>query len=101
MPLSCPKCSRINPDDALYCHQDGQTLRGYQSPAHPDRLLRPFVFPSGRKCNTFNELVIACQDQWDEARGFLKSGLFSTFLGGLGRMDLAQAAEEAAKYPDA
>lgn len=99
MPLTCPKCSRISPDDALYCHQDGNALRAFQAPA-ANRLARPFVFPSGRNCSTFDELVAACQDHWDEARDFLRSGVLGSYFAGMGRHDLAQAAQESARHPD-
>src|SRR5690242_21333003 len=59
MPLSCPKCSSLNPDDALYCHSDGLALRAYQAPTTANRLARPFVFPSGQSCQTYDELVAA------------------------------------------
>src|SRR5262249_4041880 len=60
----------------------------------------PFVFPSGRSCKNFDELVCACEDEWAAARDMLKQGFFVGFLGGLGRADLAQAAREAARDGD-
>src|SRR5262249_6862413 len=62
--------------------------------------LSPFVFPSGRQCRNFDELALACQSDWSDARGLLKQGFFERFFGGLGRADLAQAAREAARFPD-
>src|SRR5688572_16245425 len=100
MPLTCPKCSRINPDDAYHCHADGFALRAYTAPAASTRLPRPFVFSSGRTCNTFDELVTASQDCWDEARDFLKQGIFTSYFGGIQRKDLMQAAQEAARNTD-
>ena len=61
---------------------------------------RPFIFPSGQACNTFDQLALACYDNWDTARELLRDGMFSAFLGGLGRADLALAAREAARQPD-
>jgi hypothetical protein len=100
MPLSCPKCSSLNPDDALYCHSDGLALRAYQAPTASNRLARPFVFPSGRSCQTYDELVAACQDSWNEAKDFLRSGAFHGYFSGMGRMDLARVAHDSAKHPD-
>ena len=60
----------------------------------------PFVFPTGRQCRNFNELAVACVEEWDSARDLLCQGYLETFLGGLGRIDLVMAAKEAAKFPD-
>lgn len=100
MPLSCPRCTRLNPDDAIYCFSDGLALRAYQAPVASNRLGRAFVFPSGRTCNTFDELAKACLEHWVDARDLLRTGMFAGYFGGLGRIDLARAAQEAAKNPD-
>jgi hypothetical protein len=59
-----------------------------------------FVFPSGRQCRNFDELALACQENWREARDLLQQGYLQSFLGTIGRADLAQAARDAAKFPD-
>jgi hypothetical protein len=60
----------------------------------------PFVFPSGRICRNFNELALACVDDWGGARELLTQGYLETFLGSLGRIDLAMAAKASSKFPD-
>src|SRR5436190_5410376 len=100
MPLTCPRCSRLNPEDDLYCFSDGLALRAYQAPVASNRLGPPFVFPSGRSCQTFDDLAAACLEHWGDARELLKTGMFAGYFGGLGRIDLARAAQEAAKHPD-
>ncbi len=106
MPLTCTKCSRCNPDEAAYCYFDGNVLTVRQHHAG-DRMhtgLRPFpvplVFPSGQACHKFDQLVRVCQANWPIAVGFLRQGFLENFLGGLGRIDLAQAAREAARVAD-
>ncbi len=44
---------------------------------------------------------MACQQHWAAAVDLLKQGYLGSFFGGLGRVDLAMAAQEAAKFPDA
>jgi len=58
------------------------------------------VFPSGRRCRGLEELVPACQNEWDEACQMLERGDLGRYLGRLGRADLARAAEEARRQPD-
>ncbi len=98
---ACPHCSRVNPDVALFCFHDGGPL-GSVSPGDNGRFrfVAPFVFPSGRACWTFDELALACQDDWQPAVDLLLSGALAVFLGGIGRRDLAAAANEAARFPD-
>ena len=60
----------------------------------------PFIFPSGRTCRSFDELAVACQEDWAAARDLLQQGFLGAFFGGLGRADLALAAEEAKHFPD-
>jgi hypothetical protein len=103
MSLVCPTCSRVNPPEAHYCHADGTALKNGRS-SHVEATRSdfpfPFVFPSGRTCKSFDELALACHDEWDVARALLKHGDLTSFLGGLGRGDLAQAAREAARSAD-
>jgi hypothetical protein len=104
MAVVCPTCSRANPPEAAYCFADGTALRnGWRS--HVDAARSdfpfPFVFPSGRTCRNFDELTLACHDEWEIARSLLQQGDLTSFLSGLGRVDLAQAAREATRSPDA
>jgi hypothetical protein len=104
MAQTCSKCSRINPPDALYCYFDGNVLGGARNGGPVDvahqPFLSPLVFPSGRSCRNFDELAVACQEEWQAAREMLEQGFLESFLGGLGRSDLATAAREAAHFPD-
>lgn len=61
---------------------------------------QPFYFGDGQACSCFNELVLACENRWDESRAILADGIWSTFFGGMGRIDLAAAANQAARDPD-
>ncbi len=102
--LTCPGCARRNPAEALYCYHDGIRLSGHAAAedpsAHAHRFPQPFVFSSGRTCQSFEEFALACQDQWETARDLLRDGTFERFLGGSGRVDLAMAARTAAAFPD-
>jgi hypothetical protein len=101
----CPRCRHANPDEAVFCHFDGAELR----PAHgqaapvlaPGQLAHDFVFPSGRQCTTYDDLIEACQEEWTTAHDLLRQGTFEQFLAGIGRPDLAQLAREAQGQPDA
>lgn len=89
----CPRCQRTNPEEAVFCYFDGVVLR--QLPGgQGNQLPHEFVFPSGRRCRTFDELVQGCQYEWEDARGMLGKGVFGSFLASIGRMDLARAAQE-------
>ncbi|MEL4474556.1 hypothetical protein, partial [Shewanella algae] len=59
------------------------------------------VFPSGRRCKSYDDLVQAAQEEWETASELLREGAFRQFLVGAGRLDLARAAEEAKKHADA
>jgi hypothetical protein len=105
MAQTCSKCSRANPPDAIYCYYDGFVLAGHSQNGGPvavgsQPFAHPFVFPTGRHCRNFNELALACVEDWDAARDLLHQGYLENFLGGLGRIDLVLAAKEAAKFPD-
>ncbi len=105
MAQTCRKCGRVNPAEAAYCHYDGFILAGHAPANGPvsvgtQAFPNPFVFPTGQWCRNFNELALACQQEWPAARDLLKQGFLESFLGGLGRADLALAAREAARYPD-
>jgi hypothetical protein len=106
MVQTCSKCSRANPPEAVYCYYDGFVLGGHSRNGGPvavgaQAFSHPFVFPGGRQCRSFDELAVACQEQWTAARDLLHKGYLENFFGGLGRVDLALAAKEAAKFPDA
>jgi hypothetical protein len=91
----CPRCQRANPREAVYCYFDGvvldQRLAGTASPA---RMLQEFVFPSGRRCKTFDDLVQGCQYEWEDARTLLRNGAFARYFAQIGRHDLARIAQE-------
>jgi hypothetical protein len=102
---TCPKCHRANPADALYCYQDGFALggrNGHAGPVDPGAqpFLHPFVFPNGAVCRNFDQLALACHNEWSTAIELLRHGDLANFLAGLGRADLARAAREAARESD-
>ncbi len=101
MPLVCPRCQRANPDIAIFCYNDGAELRPGTAPVAHNRLAREFVFPSGRRCQTFDELAQGCQDEWAASRELLRQGVFGQFFSGVGRLDLAKATQEAMAQGDA
>jgi hypothetical protein len=100
--MNCGKCHRRNPAVARFCWFDGEPLHGSAGAvdvAHAP-FIRPCQFPSGRLCRNFEELALACQDEWSVAAGLLRNGLLETFLVTIGRTDLATLAGEAARFPD-
>jgi hypothetical protein len=106
MTAVCRVCARVNPAEARYCYHDGVALPGLGPGGGPvavgsQPFHSPFVFPSGRHCGNFDELVLACDNEWRAAQELLKQGYLETFLGGVGRTDLALAARQAAQAPDA
>ena len=104
MAITCPQCTHTNPAGAKYCFFDGYSLSSaaQEGPVDPGSrpFPHPFVFPSGGQCENFDQLALGCQKDWDSARELLQSGAFDSFLGGMGRADLAMAAKEAVKFPD-
>ena len=60
----------------------------------------PEESPNGQACRNFDQLATTCQQNWVAALDLLKQGFLASFFGGLGRVDLAVAAQEAAKFPD-
>jgi hypothetical protein len=104
MPLQCPACSKVNPADAAYCYYDGRGLAA-GSPPQPVGLGTapfplPFCFPDGQSCANFNQLALACDERWNEARGLLTQGIWQSYFSSIGRLDLAAAARQAAAEPD-
>ncbi len=103
MALVCDRCSRVNPPEAAYCYHDGAALAGRAGgPIHAGSAAfpSPFVFPGGQACRNFDQLAMTCQQNWSAALDLLRQGFLASFFGGLGRVDLAVAAQEAAKFPD-
>jgi hypothetical protein len=101
MPLNtCPRCQRANPAEAVYCHHDGMALRLPDGGKGVGALPHEFVFASGRRCRTYDDLVQGCHYEWEDARVLLRKGAFAEYLAGIGRMDLARAAREAQTNPD-
>ncbi|MBI1829951.1 MAG: hypothetical protein HYR84_00710 [Planctomycetes bacterium] len=103
MSLVCAQCSRVNPPEAFYCHYDGAALAGRSGGplnAGAAPFPNPFVFPDGLACRNFDQLGLACQQNWASAISLLQQGYLGSFFGGMGRVDLAMAAQEAAKFPD-
>lgn len=102
MALVCPHCSRANCADARFCYFDGASLLGTTVGPETARktFLAPFVFPTGDTCNTYDEFAHGCQRHWNVALDLLHKGFLQSFFGGLGRLDLAAAAQEAAAFPD-
>ena len=99
MPLQiCPRCQHVNPGEAVFCYYDGVAL-GHGG-AFTATLPQEFVFKSGRRCRSFEELVQTCYQEWDEARGLLHTGEFTRFLTRAGRADLARSAQEAQSQAD-
>lgn len=98
--LVCPHCQKSNPEEATYCFFDGAMLKGSGAGASPNRLASPFVFPSGRSCGTFDELVQGCQEEWTAARDMLMQGHFQNFFSSAGRFDLVKSCQEAQAQAD-
>jgi Family of unknown function (DUF5717)N-terminal len=101
--LLCPRCQRANPSEAAFCHFDGAELRAGVASAEAAgsaRLPHEFVFPSGRRCKTYDDLVLGCQAEWEVARDLLRQGVFRKFLVAAGRMDLARTAQETKAVSD-
>jgi hypothetical protein len=99
-PLACPHCKKVNPDDAVFCFFDGMMLKGQGAGKAPGSLAQEFVFPSGRQCKSYDELVAGCQEEWLAARDMLKQGVFQKYFTSAGRLDLVKASEEAAAVAD-
>jgi hypothetical protein len=101
-PVFCSRCQRANPPDSQFCHFDGTGLRNGVDGKAPTQtgLGREFVFPSGRRCRTFDELVAGCSQEWSTARSLLQKGSMRQFLASIGRMDLAHQADKAAAHVD-
>jgi hypothetical protein len=104
MSLVCDRCRRVNPDEAYYCYFDGASLAG-RATSGPINLgtqpfPSPYVFPSGISARNFDQLAMACRKSWKEAIEMLREGYLASFFGNIGRVDLARAAQESAKFPE-
>lgn len=100
--LHCSRCQRTHPDEAAFCYFDGTRLRGegvvtaVQAAPTPETLGQlpfAFVFPWGLRCQTFDELIQGCQQDWPAARTLFEQGAFQQFLTSAGRLDLARTSE--------
>jgi hypothetical protein len=105
MTATCPRCSRANPAEALFCYFDGQALpgRGSRGPlqAGTTPFKVPFVFANGHSCANFNQFAMGCQKNWNEARSYLREGHWARFMQSIGRYDLVKIAQQAQAEPDA
>jgi hypothetical protein len=97
---TCPRCQRANPADAVYCHHDGMALRVPDGGRGVGALPHEFVFTSGRRCRTYDDLLQGCHYEWEDARVLLRKGVFAQYMASIGRMDLVRAAREASTNPD-
>jgi len=108
MSQTCRDCSRVNPSEAAYCYFDGVQLNGRTDlPTDGSSISfsnwvfpSPFVLPSGEACRNFPSLARTLQKNPQGAGEVLGQGFLESFLGSLGRVDLALAAREAARHPD-
>src|SRR5262249_10248887 len=50
---------------------------------------------SGRRCRTYDDFALGCQEEWSAARDLLQQGAFAQFFGSCGRADLVRAAQDA------
>ena len=96
----CPRCHRANPAGAAFCYHDGNMLGQAAGAVAPGQFSQEFVFPSGRRCRTYDDLVQGCYLEWEDARQLLHEGTFSGFLAGQGRADLTRVARESQALAD-
>lgn len=103
--LTCNRCRRVNPAEASYCYFDGVPL----TPGPGDRPARSggkytfsqeFVFPSGKRCRSFDEMAVGLAEDLNVASELLRRGWLEGFFRHLGRSDLAEAARQASQFPD-
>src|SRR5206468_2650785 len=60
----------------------------------------PFSFSDGQGCSNYNQLVLACDRHWNEARTNLLNGTWQSFFSAIGRADLATLALHASREAD-
>jgi len=100
----CPRCQRANPQAARFCYHDGNVLGQGPLPDYallPGQLAQEFLFPSGRRCRTIEDLGQGCQQEWEAARTLLYQGDMARYLMRIGRADLASYAQDAQIEGDA
>ncbi len=102
MVLTCNRCGNINPKEAAFCFFDGIVLQNGigQSVVKNPELPFPFIFPDGRKCIRYDELVLAFFDEWGESKNLLKDKSLSQYFQKIGRADLAYHAEKCRVFPN-
>jgi len=86
MAITCPKCGKLNPDNARFCFNDGEKLvtTGFT----------PFQFTNGTSANSIEDLIILIEQNWDESKRYLYSDSFATWFSSIGRGDLTLAAQD-------
>ena len=104
MAQTCTRCSRVNParpPSATSTASPSGHGGAAPSPSAPQRVLQPVRLPlRPARAAASTNWPCACQQNWPTARELLAAGYLESFLGGLGRVDLALAAREAARFPD-
>jgi hypothetical protein len=60
----------------------------------PGHLPHEFVFASGRRCKTYDDLIKGCQEEWLAGCEMLCEGVFDKFFSSIGRMDLAKLSRD-------
>jgi len=104
MSVQCPTCSKVNPANAAYCYYDGRPLNqtGQKAPLGLGTLPfpLPFSFSDGLGCANYNQLALACDRRWNEARSYLVNRTWERFFSTIGRIDLATLAAQSAKETD-
>ena len=104
MTQMCGRCGRANPDEAIYCYQDGGVLVVLHPEVKLHTSLRPFPqplsFPSGQLCLNFEQLLCCCLEDWTVATHLLREGGLERFFISMGRIDLARLAHAAARSAD-
>ena len=102
-----PRLPDLHPRDPpeCFCYHDGAALVGGVGQGGPiavgAHLLRsPFVFPSGRASRNFDELVLACEAEWEAAQELLYQGYLGELPGRTRPRHLALAARQAVKVSD-
>lgn len=101
--LRCARCERASPEGARFCYWDGQPLSIVGGgPEDPGKMAfpMPFVFPSGTMCRNFDEFCLGVQQNWPQSVELMQKGHLERFLANIGRLDLAQHAADALRYPD-
>src|SRR5260370_8154510 len=104
MAQTCSKCSRINPTEASYCYYDGSALidhlaNGGSFKIGSQPFPRQFVYPSGKVCVNFDQLAVACQENWTQTRELLQQGFSEAFFARLGPPHLPSPPPDPPPHP--